>query len=39
LTYHLIGTPSSGDPSHHSPQRLMDDMQYVAEEILPTVQA
>ncbi len=35
--HHLIATPTSGLRGDHTPQRLMDDMQYVAEEILPAL--
>jgi probable F420-dependent oxidoreductase len=35
--HHLIGTPSSSQPTSQSPQRLMEDMQYLAEEIIPAL--
>lgn len=35
--HHLIATPTSGARDAHTPQRLMDDMQYVAEDILPAL--
>ncbi len=35
--HHLIATPSSGRGGGHTPERLKDDMQYVAEEILSAV--
>ncbi len=34
---HLAAVPTSGDPTKESPQRLLDNMQYVAEEIMPAV--
>ena len=34
---HLAAVPTSGDPTRETPQRLLDDMQYVAEEIMPAV--
>ena len=35
--HHLVGTPSSGDPDTDTPQRLMDDMQYLSEEVVPAL--
>ena len=37
--HHLVATPTSGLRGDHTPQRLMDDMQYVAEEILPALRS
>jgi probable F420-dependent oxidoreductase len=35
--HHLVGTPTSVEPTRNSPQRLMEDMQYLAEEIIPAL--